>query len=82
MPQRTLCIPLVALLLALPLAACHEEGPMEKAGKKMDRAVDRLRHADEGPLEEAGRKAGEALDQASKTLEEASHKLDELGKKK
>jgi hypothetical protein len=57
----------IAALLAVSLgpAACkREEGAMEKAGEKIDEAVDEITHPNEGPLEEAGRKVDEAVDDA------------------
>jgi hypothetical protein len=51
-------------VVALGSFACGEEGTMEKAGKKMDEAVDKLQHGDEGTMEKAGRKVDEAIDEA------------------
>jgi hypothetical protein len=42
---------------------------MEKAGEKIDEAVDNLTHPNEGPLEKAGRKTDEAIEDAKKKLE-------------
>ena len=56
--------------LSLGILACSEEGPMEKAGKKFDDTVERIRYGDEGPLEKAGRKADEAIEDAEEDLEE------------
>ncbi|MBW2241453.1 MAG: hypothetical protein JRH01_05655 [Deltaproteobacteria bacterium] len=58
-------------------AGCREEGAAEKAGKKVDEMVDRLRYGDEGDLEKAGRKLGEAADDATRKTGEA---LEDLGK--
>lgn len=56
----------VAIALALCVAsgalACHEKGPLEKAGEKVDQAVDDMTHPGEGPVEEAARKTGEKID--------------------
>ncbi len=44
MPIWKKCVVLACLLsLLLPLAACEKEGEMEKAGKKIDKAVDDLK---------------------------------------
>ena len=51
---------------------CHEEGAAEKAGRKLDETVDKLRHPNEGTLERLGRKTDEALDEAKKTVEDAT----------
>lgn len=67
---------LLAAALTFGVAGCREEGPAEKAGKKVDEMVDRLRHGDEGDLEKAGRKLGEAVDDAARKTGEA---LEDLG---
>jgi hyperosmotically inducible protein len=65
-----------ALLLGLAalavLGACREEGAAEKAGRKIDEAIDELTDPDEGPLEELGRKTDEALEDAKRAVEEAT----------
>ena len=48
--------------IAIGVGACREEGPMEKAGRKVDEAMEELAHGDEGSLERAGRKLDEALE--------------------
>ena len=62
----------VAIALALSLAsgalACEEKGPLEKAGEKVDNAVDDITHPGEGPVEEAARKAGEKVDEVKEDL--------------
>jgi hypothetical protein len=63
--------------LALGAVACRDEGPAEKAGRKFDDAIDKLRHGDEGALEKAGREAGEALEEAGEDAEEAIEDLRE-----
>jgi hypothetical protein len=68
------------LLLLIPLAlACHQnkdaEGPMERAGKKVDKAAEKTGEA----LETAAEKTGEAADKAAKAtgraFEKAGQKL-------
>jgi hypothetical protein len=57
-------------LAALALAgACREEGAVEKAGKKIDQAIDDLTHPNEGPVEKLGRKADEAFEGVKEALE-------------
>ena len=51
------------------LGGCREEGAVEKAGRKLDDALDELTHPNEGPLEELGRKTDEALEEAKRKLE-------------
>jgi len=55
---------LPALLFALPLVACDEPGPAERAGRRIDNAAERARDAIDppnGPAERAGR----AIDRAT-----------------
>ena len=60
-------------LLAAPLAlgatlalasACRHKGPAERAGEKVDKAIDKAEDAldPKGPAEKAGRKIDRALD--------------------
>jgi hyperosmotically inducible periplasmic protein len=66
----------LALMVALALggSACKEEGPAEKAGRKLDEAIDdaadKLRHGDEGAIEKAGRKIDEAVEDVEDEIEE------------
>jgi len=53
----------VALCVAWGALACHEQGPLEKAGENVDEAVDDITHPGEGPVEEAARKVGEKVDE-------------------
>lgn len=55
---------LVPVLLVLGVAACHQEGPAERAGRSIDRAGQNLRDAvdpPQGPAERAGRTVDRAL---------------------
>jgi len=64
--MRGLVATLVLLAAALAIAGCREEGATEKAGRKVDEAIDRIQHGDEGALERAGRKVDEAIEEAEK----------------
>lgn len=59
---------LLALVLLAPLPGCREEGAAEKAGRKIDEAIDSITK-DEGTLERLGRKADEAIEDAKEALE-------------
>jgi len=61
-----------ALIAALALGAfgCKEEGPAEKAGRKLDEAVEKLRNGDEGAIEKAGRKLDEAVDDVEDEIDD------------
>jgi hypothetical protein len=69
MPTIELRRLVVALGLGLALlAGCEQKGPMEKAGKKVDQAID-----DTGKeVQKAGEKAAEQLDEAAKKLRDAT----------
>jgi len=52
-----------SVLFILPaILGCHKEGPAEETGRKVDEAIDKLKHPGEGPLEKSGRKVDEAVD--------------------
>ncbi len=56
---------LAAMLLALPLVACDDSGPAERAGERVDRTLERARDAVDpprGPVERAGRAIDRATD--------------------
>ena len=69
MSIRTLSLAL-AVALAVGAFACREEGAAEKAGRKLDEAVDTVRHGNEGALEEIGRKADDAIDDVKERAED------------
>ena len=52
-----------SLLVVATLTAC-ERGPMEKAGEKVDKAIDKL--SGKGPMEKAGEKVDKAVDELKK----------------
>ena len=54
---------IAALGLSIALAAC-EKGPAEKAGEKIDKAVDAL--SPKGPVEKAGQRIDRAVDELTK----------------
>ena len=53
----------LAMLAATTLVAC-EKGPMEKAGQKIDNAVDKV--TGKGPAEKAGEKIDDAVKELKK----------------
>ena len=61
--MRTLLL-LGCTLLPLALAACHQEGPAERAGRNLDNAGNRVSDAlspPQGPAQSTGRKIDRAL---------------------
>jgi hypothetical protein len=62
--MRKSLLTLGAGLLLVGLAACHQEGPAEKAGKGIDNAgksVSQALNPPQGPAQAAGRKIDNAL---------------------
>jgi len=57
-----------ALALASGALACEKKSTLQKAGEKVDAAVDDITHPGEGPVEEAARKAGEKVDDVKEDL--------------
>ncbi|HEY0181707.1 MAG TPA: hypothetical protein VGC09_02770 [Rhodopila sp.] len=61
--RQSLLIATCALMLA-GLAACHQEGPGERAGKSLDNAGQKVQDTldpPQGPAQAAGRKVDRAL---------------------
>ena len=69
MRTRTLCLTLAAAVAAGAFA-CREEGSAEKAGRKLDQAVDSVRQGGEDALEKLGRKADDAIGDAKDEAED------------
>ena len=65
--RRFILFPALAVLALA--GACREEGAVEKAGKKVDEAIDDLTHPNEGAAEKLGRKTDEALEDVKEALE-------------
>jgi hypothetical protein len=55
---------LISSLLAVTALTACEKGPMEKAGEKVDKAIDKL--SGKGPMEKAGEKVDKAVDELKK----------------
>jgi hypothetical protein len=73
MRVRILCLALGAVLAAGAFA-CREEGAAEKAGRKIDEAVDNVRNAGDGALEDLGEKADDAIDDAKDAVDDLHDK--------
>ena len=63
---RVLCSALLVVGGALMGVGCEREGPVEKAGKQVDQAVEGAKDKlnPEGPVEKAGKKVDQAVDDA------------------
>ena len=59
----------VSLVLSLALlAGCEQKGPAQKAGEKIDKAVESVGKE----VQKAGEKTGEELDEAAKKVKDAT----------
>ena len=66
--SRLLPIAMTTALGLAMLAGCEQKGPVEKAGQKIDKAVE-----DTGKeMQKAGDKAADKLDEAAKKVREAT----------
>jgi uncharacterized protein YjbJ (UPF0337 family) len=63
---RVLGIVLLLMGVAFVGVGCEREGPVEKAGKKVDQAVEDAKDKlhPEGPVEKAGKKVDQAVEDA------------------
>jgi hypothetical protein len=61
---KNLSILSISLLVVTGLSACEKKGPAEKAGEKIDKAVDKVQDTvnPKGPMEKAGEKVDESVD--------------------
>lgn len=73
---KTLSTMLGAGLLVAALGGCEREGPMERAGKKMDEAAESLSEATrkEGPAERAGKQIDKAVEETEEAAREATRR--------
>ena len=62
--MKTVIRALVGGVLAVATLAACEKGPAQKAGEKVDKAVDKL--SGKGPLEKAGERIDKAVDEVKK----------------
>ncbi len=56
--------------LGIGTLGCEQEGPAERAGKKVDEAVEKAQEK----MEEAGDKAGELMEEGEEKLKESGEK--------
>ncbi|HZO10434.1 MAG TPA: hypothetical protein VFC77_13695 [Myxococcota bacterium] len=73
MKVRTLCLTL-AVALAAGAVACREEGTAEKAGRKIDEAVENVQNGVNDAAENVGDAANDALDSAKDGVEDLKEK--------
>lgn len=63
---------LCAGIIAIALGGCEKEGPMERAGEKVDEA---LEGGTKGPMERAGEKVDKATEKAGEAVEDAGKEM-------
>ena len=64
------------------LAGCEQEGPAEKAGERIDEAVEQTRDAiddsgQQGTMERMGEKLDEGVEEAGEAMEEAGDEMED-----
>ncbi|MFA5699697.1 MAG: hypothetical protein WC913_00270 [Desulfuromonas sp.] len=81
--MKKIAILFLILGLALTLAACEKKGPMEKAGEKVDQAVEKTKDAinPKGPAEKAGEKIDDAAEEVKEDAQQAKEKIEDSVKK-
>jgi hypothetical protein len=68
-----------ALLFALP--GCQkEEGPLEKAGKEVDQAVENFGQPKAGPVEQAGQAVDNAVEKTGEQIEKTGDSIQDTAK--
>lgn len=66
---KTLSLTLCASLVAFVLCSCEKEGPAERMGEKIDKAVEQTSK----DIDKAAEQAGEAMKKAGDQAQEAAH---------
>ncbi|OYY95987.1 MAG: hypothetical protein B7Y41_00480 [Hydrogenophilales bacterium 28-61-23] len=68
-----------ALFFALP--GCQkQEGPMEKAGKEVDQAVENFGQPKAGPAEQSGQAVDKALEKTGERIEKTGENIQDAAK--
>ena len=66
MERLRVAVVVVALAVGAALVAGCNEGPMQRTGERIDRALDQDRVLGRGPLEKAGRDVDKAVEDAKR----------------
>ncbi len=69
-----------AVFFALP--GCQKEGPLEKAGKEVDQAVENFGQPKAGPAEKVGQAVDDAAEKTGQQIEQAGDKIQDTAKEK
>lgn len=70
----------ITLASLLAVSACEQQGPAEKAGEKVDNAVENLQDKydkqTKGPMERTGEAIDESIDATKEKFEELGNKME------
>lgn len=67
--------------LFMALTGCQkEEGPLEKAGKEVDQAVEKMGQPKEGPVEQAGQAVDNAMEKTGQQIEKTGDNIQDAAK--
>ncbi len=67
-----------AVFFALP--GCQKEGPLEKAGKEVDQAVENFGQPKAGPAEQVGQAVDDAAEKTGQQIEKAGEHVQDAAK--
>lgn len=70
----------MAALLAAVTGCQKKEGPLEKAGKEIDQAVEKVVEPKAGPAEQAGQAIDNAAEKTGQQIEKAGDSLQDAAK--
>ena len=76
---KTLSFVVCAGSLVVMLGGCEREGPAERAGKELDKAMEEPSKA-EGPAERMGKQVDKAVEATGEAMKEAGEKVREATK--
>lgn len=73
----------LSLALAMTLAACEKDGPMEQTGEKIDQAVEKTKEKIDprGPAEKVGEKIDKTVEEVKEDAQQAKEKIEDSMKK-
>jgi len=79
--RQTLSAFLVMSAVFFALPGCQkQEGPLEKAGKEVDQAIENMGQPKQGPAEQAGQAVDNAAEKTGQQIEKAGEKIQDAAK--
>ena len=82
MIRETKWVTFVAVLLTFGVTSCEREGPAERAGEKVDHAVDTIKNGGEEPASDKAEDAANKVQDAAADATDAAKQAAEDAKKK